>query len=895
MTDSPSACDCDSPQDPQVVTNPPGLSTIADRVDDFSGFRQALLTPQAGEQVLAGWRPTAGDLGLQVLEWWAYLGDVLTFYNERIANESYLRTAKSARRLSDLVALIGYTPRPGIGATGQVALLRTAAHPNEPLWVPDGMALSSTATPGVPAQTFEVAGGWEFPGPSDVQVALAPDEDLVLNDAGGPASVLLAGRVTTVKTADQLLLAAQGWDGSSDDNWAWVQVAGVQPSTDPATGAQNTLVSFSSSARFGPPPVIDWRELLGETERYVDTEVTRTTRALSNLMVGQDRSSLALDESTPAGASRSSRESETVVSDAEIRRPTGIYWSPGTSAPAAATAPQAPAFQLLRPTQTASLWNQANPPGAVIDSSTSPITAHLNAAVRSITPGQLVLFDGAAAGVALATVANASEVLWAVPYPPGAGSSSSSAPPPTSPPAPTPTPPPNIVVAHSALGLTTPDENVLTGFWDPKVVTLRYGFKPVGSIIGTPVASLSALPATVQVPSGWSPADSTQTAILQDSTGLGVEVAVTSAGDGDAALGPSGATPAALPTPLYVPLTVLLDLVPVTRGTTVASETLGSGNGAATNQSFALQRSPLTYLSDGSGISSTLVVYVGGVAWTEVPSLFGQDPAATVYTVTLAPDGSATVTFGDGVNGARLPSGSGNVVARYRYGSGVAAPPVGRLTTVTRPQPNLASVANPIAVFGGLDPQAPDDVRQNAPASVATFGRAISGTDYGVVAGQAPGVTRVGVVWSFDDAAQRTTVTVYVGGGSGAVAAAMNALAGAEDPNRPVTVVGATAVPLSISCTLQIDPSRIVADVQAAAIAALSDPAAGPLSQSAPAIGQPLYRSQIDAALSVDGVLAVAGLTVSSATEVMDKMLSPGPGSYFTLGSVAGIQGVPGD
>lgn len=866
---SSAAATSTAPATPQVVTNPPGEATIADRVGDFGAFRRALLAPLAGEQALAGWRPAAGDLGLQVLEWWAYLGDVLTFYNERIANESYLRTARSPQRLAELVALIGYRPKPGIGATGQVALLRGAAHPNEPLSVPDGMALSSTATPGVPAQRFEVQGDWTFPGPSDVAVALAPDNDLALNAAGGPASVLLAGRVTTVAPGDELLLVARGWSASSDSDWAWVQVAGVAASVDPGTGTQNTQVTFSSSARFGPPPVVDWLHLFGEAEHLAGLELVRSTRTLSDLIAGRERS----------------QPHESIRPELRRSAPIDIFWSPGPSAPVPSTAPQAPSYQLLRPSQTTSLFNQANPPGAVIDTSTAPLTAHLSAAVRSITPGELVLFDGAASGVGLTSVASTSEVMWVMPYPAGAPAA-------TTTPTPSPTPAPSIVVAHTALGLTTPDTSVLSAFPDPTAVTLRYGFKPVGTVIGTPVASLSQLPATVQVPAGWSPANGSQTAILQDSTGYGLQVAVTSAGDGEAQLAPSGATASEPPTPLYVPLRLLLDLVPVTRGTTVASETLGSGNSAVAGQSFSLQRSPLTYLFNGTGISSTLEVYVGGIAWTEVPSLFDQDPAATVYTVMLAPDGSATVTFGDGVNGARLPTGTGNVVASYRYGSGAASPPAGRLTTITRPQPNLAAVANPIAVFGGLDAQTADDVRSDAPASVATFGPPISGTDYAVIAGQAPGVTRVGTVWSFDGTAQRTTVTVYVGGGPGAVASALDALAGAGDPNRPVTIVAATAVPLDVSCTLQVQAGRIAGDVQAAAVAALSDPVAGPLSPAALGIGQPLYRSAIDAALSVDGVSSVTGLTVSTGSALLGQVLSPGTGAYFTLGNVAGIQAV---
>jgi uncharacterized phage protein gp47/JayE len=114
--------------------------------------------------------------------------------------------------------------------------------------------------------------------------------------------------------------------------------------------------------------------------------------------------------------------------------------------------------------------------------------------------------------------------------------------------------------------------------------------------------------------------------------------------------------------------------------------------------------------------------------------------------VTRSPGQAVTTgTFGDGIDGARLPSGTGNVVASYRYGSGAASPPTGRLTTIGQPQLNLASIQNPVPVSGGQDPEAPDDVRTAAPASVVTFGRPISATDYEQIASPAPGVSQIGI------------------------------------------------------------------------------------------------------------------------------------------------------
>jgi hypothetical protein len=204
MTSSP--CPCGETEDPQVVTNAPGLSTIAYRADDFAGFRRALLQPPAHEVALLGWRPAPGDLGLQILEWWAYIGDILTFYNERIANESYLRTAEQPASVAALVALLGYQPRPAIAAVGQVAAIRSTTRAGEPVIIPAGMQLANTATPGVPVQTFETAAA-TFPGLSDVPIELPPGTALlepvgIPGDSSLVGSLLLAGSVTSLKPGD---------------------------------------------------------------------------------------------------------------------------------------------------------------------------------------------------------------------------------------------------------------------------------------------------------------------------------------------------------------------------------------------------------------------------------------------------------------------------------------------------------------------------------------------------------------------------------------------------------------------------------------------------------------------------------------------------------------------
>ncbi len=870
-------------KDPLVITNPPGLPQISYRVDDFTGFRRALLRSLPGEQAIAAWRPARGDLGLQVLEWWAYLADVFTFYNERIANESYLRTAEHAGNLANLVALLGYQPAAATAATGYVAARRTQGSTTEPLVIPAGMRLSSVATPGVPSQTFEVDAAASFPGPSSVPVTLAPDTTLQLA-AGAPSGVLLAGRVSGIKIGDRLVLAERSFAGT-DDNWSIVSVTSLTPTPDPNTGAVNTQVGFSSTG-WGPLKVTSASETPASRDRdrwYPPRLGTLRSRIASTLLL---RATPTL--SLPSIDGAVARRVITGWRPTRGPRPTGPRTDTGGTASTTAAAPpstDATSYRLLKPTATAALFDTVDaadgqPTVEPLSGSTPPLAVHLSAAVRAISAGDIVLFDGGAdKPSALAVVSGTAEALYAVPYPKGSS-------------APTP---PDILVTHTKLNVATADFNVLQNA-DPGTITARYGFKDVGTIIGVPASSLLSLPATAGVPEVYTPPPGGTTALLEDANGAGLLVAVTGAGPGQVTLTGAGTPPSTIPdgASLSAPIELLLDVVAVSRGTTVTGEVLGSGNAAVGGQSFTLSKSPLTYLASGNGAVSTLAVYVDGVQWREVPSFYDQPADARVFVVSRSPDQTVTtVTFGDGVDGARLTSGTGNVTANYRYGAGAASPPAGRLTTINQPQPGLGSISNPVAVFPGADAQSIGSVRANAPTSVFTFGRAVSADDYRMVALEAPGVKRATASWTFDDATQRSLVTIYVGDDSAAVAAATAALVGAEDPNRPVSVVAADPIDLRLTCTLVVAADRQIAAVVAAATAAINDPDAGLFSPAHMGIGQRLYRSAVAAALMVPGVVAVQNVTViwqarsgrfeSFLLRVLDEFFDPGEGAFFRL------------
>lgn len=259
---------------------------------------------------------------------------------------------------------------------------------------------------------------------------------------------------------------------------------------------------------------------------------------------------------------------------------------------------------------------------------------------------------------------------------------------------------------------------------------------------------------------------------------------------------------------------------------------LGSGNGVQRNQSFKLLRTPLTYISaeSESGAASTLEVRVNGVRWTEAPTLYQLGPDEEGYIVRHNNDGSATVIFGDGEQGARLLSGQENVTAVYRAGIGLAGQVAAEtLTLLARRPPGVRSVTNPIAASGAADPERLDSARQNAPQRVRTLGRVVSLQDYEDFARSFAGVgkARAQALWR----AGRQIVYLTVAAADGSTVGTdsvlhqnlTKALRLAQNPDQHVEVAGYTPLLFTVAAHLYTDARYRAEDVATAACAALLD------------------------------------------------------------------------
>ena len=92
---------------------------------------------------------------------------------------------------------------------------------------------------------------------------------------------------------------------------------------------------------------------------------------------------------------------------------------------------------------------------------------------------------------------------------------------------------------------------------------------------------------------------------------------------------------------------------------------LGSGDVNNKSQQFKLPKE----ISTSSNLQD-IIISVSKNRWMRVDTLEKSSPSDRHYIVRKEENGDLTIQFGDGVNGARLPSGKNNVKTTYRIGAG---------------------------------------------------------------------------------------------------------------------------------------------------------------------------------------------------------------------------------
>jgi hypothetical protein len=789
MSTEPS-CICDVIVFPAPVDIEPGLAELpARQTITFPVLRRALLAGVPHQAALASFRGRSeDDFGVMLLELWAYTGEALSLYDRLIAEESYLRTARRRPSIRRLVDLLGYRPRPAVGASVFLGLL---AEGKTAVSVPAGTGFRSDGSGGAP-QVFET---------SDDAVAHPALNALALKR---PRASTLSGTLSSLALAPQasvvsgdLVVVDLGTGGQHVR-----RVTAVGRSLD-AAGARFLRADLDAPITLGAPVALAAARVL-------------RPRQTAHLRVAVDAAELAPVTPGPPGK---------LTLDAQY-----AVIAAGSLAVVALAS----------------------------DRRRFAVTKREDLDF-TVTPSMKLTVDG-------------KEVI---------------------------TPPikarMSVLTLDAGLNDTT-RKAAGASDWsasDTADLAVSFDFVEVARFAVTPATTLS--PGDPLVADGFTspalPPPAPRSFLLVDVEERGAAFGgAMSLATGEITADPS----ASWAPPLVLPVTAHANVVVATRGETVPFEVLGSGDGAQANQRFKLKKAPLTYLPaprapDGSGVASTLTVWVDGVAWREVPSFFGQAPDAQVYVVRQDDAGDSHVVFGDGVLASRLPSGVDNVVARYRFGAGAAAPLAGGITQPAKPVRGLRGAVNPVAAGGGADAEPASRIRTLAPRSALLLGRAVSLDDLGAAAASTPGVVAATAGWAWDGTRQRPVAKVWVVGDAAALAAGVMArLRGMMDPATPIAVADALRVRASLSLDLRVDPRYVAADVAKAVSSALLDDEHGFLSLSQIGIGSPIFRSELFAeVLAIPGVLGVRAALWDGAP-FTDYGKTPGPGAIFDL--AAGLE-----
>jgi predicted phage baseplate assembly protein len=195
-------------------------------------------------------------------------------------------------------------------------------------------------------------------------------------------------------------------------------------------------------------------------------------------------------------------------------------------------------------------------------------------------------------------------------------------------------------------------------------------------------------------------------------------------------------------------VTIHGNVVHATHGET-RDEVLGGGDAAKPLQSFVLKQPPLTYVSapSVSGVASTLEVRVNEVLWHEADNVAQLGPNDRGYSTRTGDDGRTEVVFGNGVNGARLPTGPENVKSRYRNGIGRGGNvQPGQISLLASRPLGVKAVVNPLAASGGADRESRDQARKNTPLAVMALDRLVSTRDYADFARVFAGIAKASAV-----------------------------------------------------------------------------------------------------------------------------------------------------
>ncbi len=807
------------PGDPvDTITNPPGLRDVGYAHSRYGAACRAMLDSIARDthylRDLNSRDPA--DPTIALIDSWAVAGDVLSFYAERIANESWLQTATECRSLRALARLIDYELRPGKAAEAWLAFTLEDA-PGAPLDVPVPVGTRAQSIPGpgetmVTFETVEAITG--HPHLSAMRPRM--DRDQSLQDVANASAALCRGVLTDIRRGDWLLLV-KGTE----------KIPLRAETVTPDAPAQTTRISFTAqpvSPFIMLPLLMAYYPLTGSiaaNHRIAPALVT-------NEIAGKRRKQVAIESEFRAARI----DTHKLALHLNLRR----FQMPALPAPQGLFhfKVRAALFGHNVPNEAAA-GATPNPAPPVLSSGGTSI--RLDAEYPELRPGSWIAFTRTT-GSSFITKSFITKVTGVDTVSARLGKLTSRV---------------TQVTLQSGIpadwhGTSSSNVTVLVDSRDLALAPIPVSEDVQGAelrldrylpdlAIGRPVAvtgERSDTPGVIE----------SEVHVIAD-----VEL-------------DDGRTVLSLASSIIGPFArgtvrINANVALATHGES-GGQPIGHGDGSAMNQSFAIPVAPLTHIgaANPKGVAAALTIRVDGLLWTQVPSLRDAGPQDRVYQLRYGENGTVRVVFGDGVNGRRLPTGINNVAAWWRKGLGrEGMVRAGQLSLLSGAPQGVKAVTNPLPATGATDGEMLEEARANAPLSVMTLDRIVTLRDYEDFARAFGGIAKAAAVWSWNGTSR--VIALTVAGVAGDVPAQRDidnlrgAIAKASDQAIALTILPYRPATFRLSAKLRTDPAFVPDVVKAAVVAALADA----FSFDRRTLGQPVYKSEVIAVMqAVPGV-----------------------------------------
>ena len=771
---------------PQSTANRPGLSRLRYRIGTHGSFLETMLArlSSADFPALAGLTTrNANDPSIALCDAWSVIADVLTFYQERIANEGYLPTATERRSILELGRLVGYKLRPGVAASVFLAYTLDEKM-SEEVTIPAGSRVRSVPGPGQLSQSFETSedltarAKWNNLKPRMTKPQTA---DTILN--GSPDSAVpgprvhLKGITTNLKQNDLLLIDRFG-NGNpelyrvreviADADSDRTLVALIDPTA--AHAAVSTTRAASSTAPPEPPQLRIIKELT-ESPSLQPRNAKRLIRSLKEQFKPKAETGYtAVKRFAPVLRDTLSKAAANarVTTDSRIK----VYALREVASLAGHSHPGTPNY------------NKDDDTGMIL------IDSYTKLPLPRIWPKELYQ-HGVLTDVAVdPQVQNIIDGSWIVIHRPDFSDRNVQN---------------RIYSIHtiddvrhvtiSAHGVSVKASVLRTDRpWmdeeEYKLASSNFRLLTDTTVyLQSEELELAEEPIETNLCGGqndpleldgfYEGLESGRWIIvsgeryIEDTSGvrfseLGMLASVTQ--DVDTELTTSGDknhTYITLAEELKYcfkreTITIHGNVVKATHGET-REEVLGSGDGSKALQSFELKQFPLTYVSasNPTGVDSTLKMIVNDLRWHEADTLVGLAATQRSFITRTDNEDKTTVTFGNGRQGARLPTGVENVKASYRNGIGSPGNVDSEQISLLVSKPlGVKEVINPLRATGGADRESRDRARKNTPLAVKALDRLVSVQDYEDFARVYAGIGKASAVEIPDGRRQWVHVTI---------------------------------------------------------------------------------------------------------------------------------------